>query len=72
MPRHSGMTSRITLDDIATATGVSRATVSKALNDRKDVSAETRLLIRRTADDLGYGSRTSASTVRNLSTWVGQ
>lgn len=63
MPRHPGGHSRITLDDIATATGVSRATVSKALNDRKDVSTETRLLVRRTADDLGYGTRTSSSSV---------
>jgi Transcriptional regulators len=63
MPRHSGAATRITLDDIASATGVSKATVSKALNDRKDVSVETRLLVRRTAADLGYGPRSTPTSV---------
>lgn len=48
------MTKRITLDDIAAAAHVSKATVSKALNDTGQLSAHTRRLILKTADELGY------------------
>lgn len=57
MRTHAEADARVTLDDVAGAAGVSKATVSKALNGRKDVSARTRSLVRRTAADLGYGGR---------------
>ena len=44
----------VTITDIANACGVSRATVSKALNGAPDVSRETADRIRETAASLGY------------------
>jgi LacI family transcriptional regulator len=44
----------VTLKDIAKATGKSITTVSRALNDYDDVSAATKVLVRRVAADLGY------------------
>jgi DNA-binding LacI/PurR family transcriptional regulator len=47
---------RVTLRDVAEASGVSRATVSFVLNDAPDqtISAATRERVRRAADQLGY------------------
>jgi len=44
----------VTIKDIAKRVGLSVTTVSRALNDYDDVSAETKELIRRTAEELGY------------------
>lgn len=43
-----------TLKEIARRTGKSITTVSRALADYDDVSAETKALVRRVADELGY------------------
>ncbi|MDO4900814.1 LacI family DNA-binding transcriptional regulator [Actinomyces sp.] len=51
---------RVTLDTIAAAAKVSRATVSKAINGRQDVSARTRRQILDLAEQLGYEAPTSA------------
>lgn len=48
---------RKTLADIAALAGMTVPTVSKALNDRSDVSAETRALVLQIAADLGYRTR---------------
>ncbi|MFG2953664.1 LacI family DNA-binding transcriptional regulator [Streptomyces sp. NPDC048291] len=47
---------RVTLNDVAAASGVSRATVSFVLNDdpRQTISAATRDRVRQAARDLGY------------------
>ena len=45
---------RATLADVATAVGVSRATVSKALNGRGDISDETRERVLAAVAELGY------------------
>ncbi|KUP92960.1 LacI family DNA-binding transcriptional regulator [Tritonibacter horizontis] len=45
---------RVTLADIARAAGVSRMTVSNALNNRTGVSREMRKTIQHVAKDLGY------------------
>lgn len=58
------MTKRITLDDIAAAAHVSKATVSKALNDTGQLSAHTRRLILETADELGYVKTANVQTPR--------
>lgn len=44
----------INLKDIANACGVSMTQVSRALNDRDDVSEKTKILVRETAEKLGY------------------
>ena len=52
---------RATLADVATAVGVSRATVSKALNGRGDISDETRERVLAAVAQLGYRSTTGLS-----------
>lgn len=49
---------RVTLDDVALRAGVSKATVSKALNGRDDISRDTRTRILRAAADLDYRATT--------------
>ena len=44
----------VSMKDIAKACGVSVATVSKALSGQPDIGEQTRELICRTADSLGY------------------
>lgn len=44
----------VTLKDIAKITGVSINTVSRALKDKPDIGAETKLRIKQTAETLGY------------------
>lgn len=51
------MTSRVTVREIATAAGVSAATVSRALNDSELVAPETRRHIREIAARLGHAGR---------------
>lgn len=50
---------RPTLADIAVAAGVSKATVSKALNGRADISAETRERVLAAVTELGYRPTTA-------------
>ncbi|AZO95824.1 LacI family DNA-binding transcriptional regulator [Halocella sp. SP3-1] len=45
---------KVNLDDIAATAGVSKATVSNALNDKKGVSEQTKEEILRIASDMGY------------------
>ncbi|MBY8865883.1 MULTISPECIES: LacI family DNA-binding transcriptional regulator [Streptomyces] len=51
-----GASRRVTLNDVAAASGVSRATVSFVLNDdpRQSISAATRDRVKQAARDLGY------------------
>lgn len=53
--------SRTTLSDLAADLGLSRATVSKALNNRTDVSEETRRRVQARAYELHYQPTVSAS-----------
>jgi len=48
--------SRVTLNDVAAASGVSRSTVSFVLNDapNQTISADTKARVRRVAQELGY------------------
>jgi LacI family transcriptional regulator len=48
------MTNRPTIKDVAERAGVSIATVSRALNDKGDVSGETREHVREVARSIGY------------------
>lgn len=65
----SGKSSRATLADVANAVGVSTATVSKALNGRGDIAAETRDRVLAAVAELGYRPTTvsgGASTRRAI------
>jgi len=58
----------IRLKDIAIQAGVSVMTVSKALRNARDVSAETRIRIRALADQMGYTPDSAAQGLRNRNT----
>ncbi len=55
---------RITIKDVAREAGVSTQTVSRVLNERPDVSSETRLRVQQVIVELGYSPNVVA---RNLS-----
>ncbi len=55
---------RATLRDIATATGYSANTVSRALNDRREIRQETKRKIVEAADRLGYHPNRMARGLR--------
>lgn len=55
---------RVTLDDVARRAGVSKATVSKSLNGRSDVSPDTRERVLRAVSDLGYAPTTERARPR--------
>ncbi len=56
---------RVRLLDIAAKCGVSVNTVSHALNDKNDISEETKDYIRKAADEMGYIHNSSASFMRS-------
>jgi LacI family transcriptional regulator len=55
---------RVTLADVAKACGVSAYTVSRAMNDKSDISRETRERILKAADEMGYTVNASARFLR--------
>jgi len=55
---------RVTIDDIARHAGVTKTTVSRALNDRPDVNPETRDRISEIAERLGYVPSATAKVLR--------
>ena len=63
--------SKVTLADVAKAAHVSVSTVSKALADTGRISAQTRRLVRKTADDLGYRKSAGSKERRAHSGLVG-
>ena len=54
----------VSLKDIAEKCDVSVATVSKALNDQKDIGADTKRRIRTAADELGYSPNAAARALK--------
>lgn len=56
---------RVTLGDVAKATGFTINTVSHALRDKEDISLETRVLIQETAERMGYVRNIMASSLRS-------
>ena len=62
--------SRVTIRDVAARAGVSVATVSKVLNDRYGVSADTMAKVRAVIAELGYEASLVAQSLRNHRTNV--
>ncbi len=62
--------SRVTIRDVAAQAGVSIATVSKVINQRYGVSAETFARVRAVIDELGYEASLVAQSLRNHRTNV--
>lgn len=54
----------VSMKDISAACGVSIATVSKALNDHKDIGAETKAHIRQVAKEMGYFPNSAAKALK--------
>ena len=59
----------VSMKDIAKACGVSVATVSKALSGQPDIGEQTRELICRTADSLGYMTNSAARALKTNRTY---
>lgn len=60
----------VRIQDVARAAGVSVSTVSRVLNGREDVAAETYQRVQRIIDDLGYSSNLAAKSMRSHRTNV--
>lgn len=58
----------VSLKDIATRCGVSVATVSKALNDHRDIGPETKNRIIETAKEMGYVPNAAAKSLKTAKT----
>lgn len=59
----------VSMKDISAACGVSVATVSKALNDHKDIGAKTKERIRQTAKEMGYFPNSAAQALKTNRTY---
>src|SRR5512133_3497236 len=64
----SFMTDRATIKDVAERAGVSIATVSRALNDKGDVSGPTRERVREVARSVGYAPDPAARSLAGQKT----
>jgi LacI family transcriptional regulator len=60
----------VRIQDVARAAGVSVSTVSRVLNGRDDVAAETHRRVQEIIDDLGYSSNLAAKSMRSHRTNV--
>jgi LacI family transcriptional regulator len=65
------MAKRVTIHDVAFEAGVSLQTVSRVLNNRPDVSAQTRQRVREIIDRLGFQPDTAARSLRGRSGCIG-
>ena len=61
---------KITIDDVAKEAGVSRQTVSRVLNDREDVSPETRKRIQDIMKGLSYHPNALARSLSRQKTYI--
>lgn len=59
----------VSMKDISAVCGVSIATVSKALNDHKDIGEETKEHIRQVAKEMGYSPNSAAKTLKTNKTY---
>jgi LacI family transcriptional regulator len=61
--------SRVTIRDVARASGLALSTVSNALADKSSVRPETKMLVRHTAEQLGYRASSVARGLRMGRSW---
>ncbi|MDE7267601.1 MAG: LacI family transcriptional regulator [Lachnospiraceae bacterium] len=59
----------VAMKDISVACGVSVATVSKALNDHKDIGEETKKRIRKIAKEMGYVPNSASKALKTRRTY---
>lgn len=59
----------VSMKDISVRCGVSVATVSKALNDHKDIGGETKERIRQAAKEMGYSPNSAAKSLKTNRTY---
>ena len=59
----------LSMQDISAACGVSVATVSKALNDHRDIGEKTKERIRQTAKEMGYFPNSAAQALKTNRTY---
>ncbi len=59
-----------TIQDVASAAGVSVSTVSRVLNDKDDVAPKTAARVRQVIDSLGYHASLAARSMRSRQTGV--
>jgi len=59
----------VSMKDISAVCGVSIATVSKALNNHKDIGEETKEHIRQVAKEMGYSPNSAAKTLKTNRTY---
>jgi len=64
------MPSEITLKQISQSSGFSISTISKALNDKRDVNKETKAKVKEIAKKLNYIPNSSALALRNRETKI--
>ena len=62
----------ITIKDIAKRCGVSVSTVSRALNDNAEINAETKAMILRVVQEMGFVPNNSARNLKRTDTNKGQ
>ncbi|MBW4709994.1 substrate-binding domain-containing protein [Roseobacter sp. YSTF-M11] len=55
---------RVTISDVSDALGLTKSTVSRAMNDYPDISEGTRLKVRRMAEKMGYHPLSHAQAIR--------
>ncbi len=55
---------RVTISDVSEALGLTKGTVSRALNGYDDIAETTRLRVARTAERMGYRPMSQAQTIR--------
>ena len=60
--------SRVTIDDVAKASGVSKSAVSYALNGKPGVSERTRAKVLRVAEEMGWRPSSAAKALSNART----
>nr|WP_321460657.1 substrate-binding domain-containing protein [uncultured Cohaesibacter sp.] len=62
--RRQSKKTRVTIKEVAYALGISKSTVSRALNGYSDIAEHTRLKVQRTAQELGYKPMIHAQAIR--------